>query len=67
MSGVAMQRSKSIAAALHLFHQVFGADDIGTRSAGFIQPWRRGRTPPTRSVRPVPFGSVTTPRTIWSA
>jgi hypothetical protein len=22
---------------------------------------------PTRKVRPVPFGSVTTPRTIWSA
>ena len=30
-------------------------------------PWRRARTPRRAAVRPVPFGRLTTPRTIWSA
>ena len=36
MSGVAMQRSKSISPLLHLLGQIFGADDVGTGLLGFF-------------------------------
>ena len=36
MSGVAMQRSKSIVALLHDLDQIFGTDDVGAGGLGFI-------------------------------
>jgi len=52
--------------ALHDRHQLLGADDIRAGGLGFIRLGAAGEHG-TRSTRPVPFGRLTTPRTIWSA
>ncbi len=66
MSGVAMQRSNSILPPL----TISTSSSAPTMSApaflasSALSP--RAKTA-TRTVRPVPFGRLTTPRTIWSA
>ena len=61
-----MQRSKSIVAALDRRHEILRADDVGARLARFVR-LRAAREHRDAHVRPVPFGRLTTPRTIWSA
>ena len=64
-SGVAMQRSKSIA-ALHLLHQVLRADHVGTGGLRLVALAPRANTA-TRTRAAEPLGRLTMPRTIWSA
>ena len=54
-------------AGLHLLGQVLGAHHVGAGRQRLLGLRRRGRTRPTRTVLPVPFGSEVSPRTIWSA
>jgi hypothetical protein len=66
MSGVAMQRSKSIVPFWTMSTRS-SAPTISAPAAlasSALSP--RAKTA-TRTVRPVPFGRLTTPRTIWSA
>ncbi len=49
-----------------LLGQIFGADNIGAGALGFLGLGALGEHRDAE-VRPVPFGSETTPRTIWSA
>ena len=66
MSGVAMQRSKSISPPLNRFGQIFGTNNIGTGGRGFIG---LGVPREHRNAHRLAgaMGSYTTPRTIWSA
>ena len=67
MSGVAMQRSKSILPFLHFGRQIFGADDVGAGLLGFFGLRTLGEHGHAQACGPCRDGSDTTPRTIWSA
>ena len=54
-------------AALDLLDQILGPDDVGAGLLGLLGLGAAWRTPRRAATRPVPFGSETTPRTIWSA
>ena len=66
MSGVAMQRSKSIVPPWTISSRSSAPTTSApaARASSALGP--RANTP-TRTVLPVPLGRVTTPRTIWSA
>ena len=66
MSGVAMQRSKSMLPAL-TFSTRSSAPTTSAPAALASSALAPRANTPTRTERPVPFGRVTTPRTIWSA
>ena len=54
-------------AALHLLDQILGADDVGAGGLGLVGLGAAREHARRARVRPVPFGRLTTPRTIWSA
>src|SRR6516164_9653592 len=66
MSGVAMQRSKSIVPPC-TFSTRSSAPTTSAPAALASSALAPRANTPTRKERPVPFGSSTTPRTIWSA
>ena len=66
MSGVAIQRSKLISPPL-TFSTRSSAPTTSAPAALASSAFAPRANTPTRTERPVPFGSVTTPRTIWSA
>ena len=66
MSGVAMQRSKSIVPPWTVATRSSAPDHVGAGGLASSALAPRAKTA-TRTVRPVPFGRLTTPRTIWSA
>ena len=66
MSGVAMQRSKSIVPPWTISSRSSAPTTSAPAAVASSALAPRANTP-TRTVLPVPLGSVTTPRTIWSA
>ncbi len=66
MSGVAMQRSKSILPPW-TFSTRSSAPTMSAPAALASSALAPRANTATRTVRPVPFGRLTTPRTIWSA
>jgi hypothetical protein len=66
MSGVAMQRSKSMAPPL-TFSTRSSAPTTSAPAALASSALAPRANTPTRTVRPEPLGRLTTPRTIWSA
>ena len=65
MSGVAMQRSKSIVPLLTISKRSSAPTTSAPAflASSALAPLAKT---PTRRLRPVPFGRLTTPRTIWS-
>ena len=66
MSGVAMQRSKSIVPPLTVSNRSSAPTMSAPAALASSALAPRAKTA-TRTVRPEPFGRLQTPRTIWSA
>jgi hypothetical protein len=66
MSGVAMQRSKLISPFCTMSTRS-SAPTMSAPAAVASSAFAPRANTATRTVRPVPFGRLTTPRTIWSA